>query len=61
MPAPKYFNGSDRKNGKGTWNLNKDYPSVYYKNLEDYEIKLTATVFRELYEDLSRNQNTKFY
>lgn len=35
MPAPKYFNGSDGKNGKGTWNLNKDYPSVYYKNLED--------------------------
>lgn len=35
MPVPKYFNGSDNKNGKGTWELNKDYPSIYYKNLED--------------------------
>lgn len=37
MPVPKYFNGSDNKNGKGTWELNKDYPSIYYKNLEDEE------------------------
>ena len=36
MPVPKkLFNGSDNKNGKGTWELNKDYPSIYYKNLED--------------------------
>lgn len=35
MPVPKYFNGSYGKKGKGTWELNKDYPSVYYKNLED--------------------------
>lgn len=35
MPAPKYFNGSPDKNGKGTWILNKDYPSVYYDNLKD--------------------------
>ena len=35
MPVQKYFNGSDNKNGKGTWELNKDYPSIYYKNLED--------------------------
>lgn len=37
MPVPKYFNGSYNKNGKGTWELNKDYPSIYYKNLEDEE------------------------
>ena len=37
MPVPKYFNGSDNNNGKGTWALNKDYPSIYYKNLEDEE------------------------
>ena len=30
MPVPKYFNGSYNKNGKGTWELNKDYPSIYY-------------------------------
>lgn len=35
MPVPKYFNGSQDKNGKGTWKLNKDYPSVYYANLQD--------------------------
>ena len=35
MPVPKYFNGSEYKNGKGTWRLNKDYPSVYYSNLQD--------------------------
>lgn len=35
MPAPKYFNGSSNKNGKGTWKLNKDYPSLYYENLMD--------------------------
>lgn len=35
MPVPKGFNGSKNTNGKGTWKLNKDYPSVYYKNLED--------------------------
>lgn len=35
MPVPTYFNGSDNKKGKGTWDLNKDYPSIYYKNLED--------------------------
>lgn len=35
MPVPKYFNGSNDKKGKGTWSLNKDYPSIYYKNLED--------------------------
>ena len=35
MPVPKYFNGSQYKNGKGTWVLNKDYPSIYYANLED--------------------------
>lgn len=35
MPAPKYFNGSEHKNGKGTWKLNNDYPSIYYANLED--------------------------
>lgn len=35
MPVPKYFNGSKEKNGKGTWKLNKDYPSVYYNNLND--------------------------
>lgn len=37
MPVPKYFNGSKNRNGKGTWKLNKDYPSIYYKNLEDEE------------------------
>lgn len=37
MPVPKYFNGSNNRNGKGTWKLNKDYPSIYYKNLEDEE------------------------
>lgn len=35
MPVPKYFNGSDNMNGKGTWELNKDYPSIYYANLND--------------------------
>lgn len=35
MPAPKYFNGSKYKKGKGTWKLNSDYPSIYYANLED--------------------------
>lgn len=35
MPVPKYFNGSDNKNGKGTWSLNRDYPSLYYQNLKD--------------------------
>lgn len=35
MPAPKYFNGSHGKNGKGTWKLNNDYPSIYYKNLQN--------------------------
>lgn len=35
MPVPKYFNGSKHKNGKGTWKLNNDYPSVYYENLMD--------------------------
>lgn len=35
MPAPKYFNGNSNRNGKGTWKLNNDYPSIYYKNLED--------------------------
>ncbi len=35
MPAPKYFNGSANKKGKGTWRLNNDYPYEYYKNLKD--------------------------
>ena len=35
MPVPKYFNGSKNIKGKGTWGLNNDYPSVYYKNLKD--------------------------
>ncbi len=35
MPAPKYFNGSGNINGKGTWKLNNDYPSIYYANLND--------------------------
>lgn len=35
MPVPKNFNGSRYHKGKGTWELNKDYPSLYYKNLED--------------------------
>lgn len=40
MPVPKYFNGSAYKNGKGTWGLNNDYPSLYYKNLEDEDSKI---------------------
>lgn len=35
MPAPKYFNASENKKGKGTWKLNNDYPSLYYRNLID--------------------------
>lgn len=35
MPAPKNFNGSKDKRGKGTWKLNNDYPSLYYENLKD--------------------------
>lgn len=37
VPVPKYFNGSGNKNGKGTWKLNKDYPSIYYDNLNDFK------------------------
>ena len=40
MPVPKYFNGSAYKKGKGTWGLNNDYPSLYYKNLEDEDSKI---------------------
>ena len=36
--------------------------SIFYGNEDnDYKLTLKATVFRELYEDLTRNQNTKFY
>lgn len=35
MPVLKNFNGSKDKKGKGTWTLNKDYPSIYYANLKD--------------------------
>lgn len=35
MPAPTYFNGSQEKNGKGTWALNKNYPYLYLQNLKD--------------------------
>lgn len=35
MPVPRYFNGSTGKNGKGDWYLNKDYPYLYLKNLEE--------------------------
>ena len=49
----------------GTYQLKVESPKqgfiFYGDEAEDYQIKLTATVFRELYEDLSRNQNTKFY
>ncbi len=34
MPVPLYFNGSKNKLGKGTWKLNKDYPSEYLKILK---------------------------
>ena len=37
MPVPKYFNGSKGKYGKGTWEINKDYPSIYYENLKNAE------------------------
>ncbi len=37
MPVSKYFNGSDDKNGKGTWKLNNDYPSIYYENLKYHD------------------------
>lgn len=40
MPVPLYFNGSDDKKGKGTWQLNKDYPSIYYANLNDCNSKI---------------------
>lgn len=35
MPVPKFFNGTKSTKGKGTWNLNKDYPKIYYQNLQD--------------------------
>lgn len=35
MPVPTYFNGSQGKDGKGTWALNKDYPYLYLQNLKD--------------------------
>lgn len=40
MPVPKYFNGSKGKIGKGTWKINNDYPSIYYKNLLDSNCKV---------------------
>ncbi|MFT5875857.1 MAG: hypothetical protein ACI8WT_004855 [Clostridium sp.] len=35
MPVPTYFNGSQGKDGKGTWALNKDYPYLYLQNLKE--------------------------
>lgn len=35
MPVPPYFNGSKNTKGKGTWELNKDYPFLYLQNLKD--------------------------
>ena len=35
MPVPRYFNGSRFHKGKGTNELNKDYPSKYLENLRD--------------------------
>ncbi len=35
MPVPHYFNGSKEIKGKGSWDLNKDYPSLYLQNLND--------------------------
>lgn len=53
MPVPKYFNGSNNRNGKGTWELNKDYPSIYYKNLEDEESSIYNA--KEMKEWLDEN------
>ncbi|KXU52394.1 hypothetical protein [Longibaculum muris] len=35
MPVPAFFNGTKTRKGKGDWRLNKDYPSMYLKNLND--------------------------
>lgn len=35
MPVPCGFNGNRYIKGKGDWKLNKDYPSLYLKNLND--------------------------
>lgn len=35
MPVPIGFNGNKNTKGKGTYDLNKDYPSMYLKNLKD--------------------------
>ena len=55
MTVPLYFNGSKNKLGKGTWKLNKDYPSEYLKNLKDENSDIYKR--KEMYDWLSRNMD----
>lgn len=56
MPVPLYFNGRENKLGKGTWKLNRDYPSEYLKNLKDENSGIFMK--KEMHEWLNKNMDS---
>ena len=60
MPVPKYFNGSAYNNGKGTWGLNNDYPSLYYQNLKDKKSQIFNAEEMKQWLDIVMNKMDKY-